>query len=51
VNALCNKGVVLRVLERYEEAIRCYDKALEIDPKNADALNNKASVKAFTSHR
>lgn len=26
---------------RYEEAIACYDKALELDPKNENVLNNK----------
>jgi tetratricopeptide (TPR) repeat protein len=30
-----NKGVSLRSLGRYAEAIRCYDTALEIDPRYA----------------
>ncbi|MEG3057262.1 MAG: tetratricopeptide repeat protein [Methanoculleus sp.] len=31
-----NKGTALANLGRYDEAIRCYDRALEIDPKDAD---------------
>ena len=37
-----NKGVSLHNLGRREEAIRCYDRALEIDPRFANAWNNKA---------
>jgi len=29
-----NKGLALYDLGRYEEAIRCYDKVLEIDPED-----------------
>ena len=36
-----NKGISLDNLGRYEEAIGCYDKVLEIDPRNAKAWNNK----------
>jgi len=36
-----NKGVSLANLGRREEAIRCYDRALEIDPRDADAWYNK----------
>jgi tetratricopeptide (TPR) repeat protein len=36
-----NEGRTLAKLERYEEAIRCFDKALEIDPKFVDAWCNK----------
>jgi len=28
-------------VDRYQEAIQCYDKALAIDPKNTGAWNNK----------
>ena len=36
-----NKGVSLDTLGRCEEAIRCYDKVLELDPQDALAWNNK----------
>ena len=32
-----NKGVFLAVLARYDEARRCFDKALELDPRDARA--------------
>lgn len=35
------KGVSLNNLGRFEEAIRCFDKAFELDPQNTDALVNK----------
>jgi len=41
VKALYNKGNALYDLEKYEEAIVYYDKALEIEPNHVDALNNK----------
>ena len=31
----------LSTIEKYAEAIECYDKALEINPQNADAYYNK----------
>ena len=36
-----NKGVSLTALGRHEEAIRCLDKALEIDPRLARVWSNK----------
>ena len=36
-----SKGLVLSRLERYEEALAAYDRALAIDPNNAQALNRK----------
>jgi tetratricopeptide (TPR) repeat protein len=36
-----NKGKSLLSLGRNEEAIRCYDKALELDPRYVAAWNNK----------
>ncbi|MGC2427420.1 MAG: tetratricopeptide repeat protein [Nitrososphaeraceae archaeon] len=36
-----NKDLALDNLGKLEEAIRCYDKALEIDPTHAIAQNNK----------
>ncbi|MCX6841550.1 MAG: serine/threonine-protein kinase [candidate division WOR-3 bacterium] len=38
-----NKGVSLNTLGRCEEAIRCFDKALELDPQEALAWDNKGS--------
>jgi tetratricopeptide (TPR) repeat protein len=32
---------VLASLEEYDEAIEYYDRVLEIDPDNAEALNGK----------
>jgi tetratricopeptide (TPR) repeat protein len=45
-NELSLKEIILKGNEHYydkeyKEAIECYDKALEIDPKYAKALNNK----------
>ncbi|MCX9085671.1 MAG: tetratricopeptide repeat protein [Candidatus Methanoperedens sp.] len=37
-----NKGSVLDDLGKYEEALECYDKALEINPKDDDIWFNKA---------
>jgi tetratricopeptide (TPR) repeat protein len=39
---LCNKGLSLDGLGKYDEAIKWYDKDLAINPNNVDALNNKA---------
>ena len=39
--AWLNKGVALAHLGKPREAIECYDKALEINPKLSDAWNNK----------
>ena len=38
-----NKGASLGCLGRYEEAIRCCDKALDIDPQYTRAWNNKSN--------
>ena len=32
------------ILGRYEEAIECFDRALEINPNFAEAWNNKGNV-------
>jgi tetratricopeptide (TPR) repeat protein len=36
-----NKGMSLDYLGRHEEALICYDKAIQIDPRDANALGNK----------
>jgi serine/threonine protein kinase len=40
---LSNKGVSLSNLGKYQEAIACYDKAIEINPGFADAWHNKTN--------
>lgn len=39
--ALLGKGITLRKMGRYEEAIGCYSESLRRDPDDASALNNK----------
>ena len=39
-----NKGVALSRLGRYQEAIQCYDEALEIDPRHVNAWANKGAA-------
>ncbi|NVM29064.1 MAG: tetratricopeptide repeat protein [Candidatus Helarchaeota archaeon] len=40
-NALYNKGVFLRELGRFQEAIDCFNKVLRLDPQNMSATINK----------
>ncbi len=44
INALINKAVTLQGLDKVNQAIRLYDKALKINPNNIDALINKGSA-------
>ena len=39
-----NRGNELSKLSRFQEAIVCYDKALEVNPKYAQAWYNKGSA-------
>lgn len=39
-----NKGLSLYALGRYNEALYCYDKALEVQPNYANAWYNKAKT-------
>ena len=42
------RGLALRGQERYEEALACFDRGLEIDPRNWLLWNNKgAALKAL----
>lgn len=36
-----NKGFSLNLVERYEEALMAYDRAIQLDPTYAYAYNNK----------
>ncbi len=42
-----NRGNALAQLGRYADAVAAYDKALSVDPGNADAKANKAAVEAL----
>jgi tetratricopeptide (TPR) repeat protein len=42
IDALMEKGRILRDLNRYEESLSTYEKALQIQPDNAILWNNKA---------
>tara|TARA_B100000586_G_C19801355_1_gene298256 strand:- start:38 stop:490 length:453 start_codon:yes stop_codon:yes gene_type:complete len=44
VLAWINKGKALYELGRPEEAIECFDKAIELDPKKASAWYNKGTA-------
>ena len=48
MNALSNKGVALGFLDKYEEAVVCYDRALEISPNNSDIIANLVALKIST---
>jgi ATP-dependent Lon protease len=39
-----NKGEALYSQKKYGEAIGCYNKAIELDPSNADAYNNRGNA-------
>src|SRR5579864_1694666 len=44
VYILCCKANQLEELKRYEDAVVCYDKALEFDPKNSGVLISKVKI-------
>ena len=44
VDAEYNQGNALAQLQRYEDAVAAYDRALEQQPEMADALHNRAEV-------
>lgn len=41
INALYDEGKLLLCMERYEEALRCYDKILEMSPTSKRAEGYK----------
>ena len=41
LRAFTSKGVALIGLEKYKDAIECFDKVLVIDPNNVNALDSK----------
>ena len=40
----CNKGIALFNLGRYEEALKAYDKAIELKPDLVELWNNKGNA-------
>ncbi|MEQ8225750.1 MAG: tetratricopeptide repeat protein, partial [Candidatus Eremiobacterota bacterium] len=44
LNEWIENGMNLCCEGRYEEAVKCYDKALEINPKNIDVLTKKGTA-------
>lgn len=46
IRALHKKGISLRRTQRDEEAIKCYNRILEIDPKDVSTWNSKAYLYA-----
>src|SRR5208337_742950 len=43
-NVWSNKGNELMSSEKYNEAIKAFDKAIEINPKNSDAWYKKGNI-------
>ncbi len=43
-----NKGISYGNLSKLEQAIKCYDKAIEIDPNNSGAWDNKGNALRLT---
>ena len=43
-NDWSNKGIALNTLGKHQEAIKCYDKSLEINPRDAVAWSNKGTA-------
>lgn len=52
VEALCNRGVALRMLHQLDEALADYDRALAINPASPIAHNNRGvALAALNRHR
>lgn len=46
-DARYNEGNALARMGRYEDAIKAYDKALELQPENEDAIHNRQLIEEF----
>ena len=44
--AIDNRGIVKDDLKQYNEAIKDYNQAIELNPQNAEAYSNRGNVKA-----
>ena len=44
ITALYDEGNLLLCMERYEEALKCYDRILEVSPSSRTALGYKGLV-------
>ena len=47
--AFFNLGLLLRAERRYRDALTCFERAIELDPKYSDALEARADVLAALS--
>jgi len=44
VQALSNRGAVLKKMQRHDEALQSFDRALGFQPEHVEVLNNRAGV-------
>jgi tetratricopeptide (TPR) repeat protein len=44
VQALSNRGAILKQMRRYNEAVESYDRALALQPDHVEVLNNRAAA-------
>lgn len=42
-----NRGISMTNLSKYEEAIECFDRAIDVDPRNGGSWNNKGNALRF----
>jgi protein O-GlcNAc transferase len=42
--AQLNRGIALRALKRFDEALGCYDRAIALDPARAEAFHNRGNL-------
>jgi tetratricopeptide (TPR) repeat protein len=48
---LNDKGIVLRLLSRYEEGLKAFDMAIELKPDFSDAWYNRACIYSIKGHK